>query len=73
MYLNVEYLSDILKRNGLFFSGNYFETGKGYKLEIWQEGVVSKYKEGFFFKYKMFTSSLSKGDKTFSQLNSRVG
>ena len=21
-------------------SGNYFETGKGYKLEIWQEGVV---------------------------------
>ena len=33
----------ILKRNGFFFfclSGNYFETGKGYKLEIWQEGVV---------------------------------
>ena len=48
--------SYILKRNGLFFfffffclSGNYFGTGKGYKLEIWQEGVVSKYKERFFF------------------------
>ena len=39
-------ISYILKRNGFFFfgffclSGNYFETGKGYKLEILQEGVV---------------------------------
>ena len=54
-------------------SGNYFGTGKGYKLEILQESVVSKYKEIFFLKYKMFTSSLPKGNKTFSQLNSRVG
>ena len=53
--------------------GNYFGTGKGYELEILQEGVVSKCKERFFYKYKMFTSSLPKGDKTFSQLNSRVG
>ena len=30
-------------------SGKYFETGKGYKLEILQEGVVLKYKERFFF------------------------
>ena len=30
-------------------SGNYFGTGKGYELEILQEGVVSKYKERFFF------------------------
>ena len=30
-------------------SGNYFGTGKGYELEIWQEGVVSKYKERCFF------------------------
>ena len=39
-------VSYILKRNGFFIflffclSGNYFGTGKGYKLEIWQEGVV---------------------------------
>ena len=48
-------------------SEDYFGTGKGYRLEIWQEGVVLKYKELFF------TSSLSIGDKTFSQLNSGVG
>ena len=65
--------SYILKRNGFFvfcLSADYFGTDKGYKLEIVQEGVVSKYKEFLFCKYKKFTSSPSKGDKTFSQLNS---
>ena len=40
-----------IKAQWFFFclSGNYFGTGKGYKLEIWLEGVVSKYKERFFF------------------------
>ena len=44
-------VSYILKRNGFYIyclSGNYFGTGRGYKLEIWQEGVFSKYKEQFF-------------------------
>ena len=33
-------------------SADYFGTGKGYKLEIWQEGVVSEYKERFFLNTK---------------------
>ena len=52
--------------------GTLSRTGKGYKHKIWQEDVVSYCKEEFEYVNKIFTSSLSKGDKTFSQLNPRV-
>ena len=43
------YLSYILKRNGDFFvcPAHYLGTGKGYKLEIWQESVVSNCNERY--------------------------
>ena len=48
-HLRAEFGILYIKTQLIFFlSADYFGTGKGYKLEIWQEGVVSKYKERFF-------------------------